>query len=250
MSGSQWMRQTARVFVCCTRSMGSTPFQSSGPKPATSMCARYVAVAPPPIGSRTRVVRVYRARLPGAASTNDIAVSARSAGGASNSAAIALALLWLQARRNRSTWRVGNGGSFDESFRCVRKKTPAPSASTTTSTTSVRHRQKRRGLSVNVSPTGPYCARAGQPASCHRTRAGHGGVAAYSAAPVAHFGCESDHVYSGTRSTKTWRADVRRHVQGAGGAARRAARLLRRAPDAGGRRRHPKGRRRRPEVEG
>src|SRR5262245_30076393 len=54
-----------------------------------------------------------------------------------------------------------------------------------------------------------------------------------------------------TRSTARRRgAYVRRPVEGARGAARRVARVLRRAPDAGDRGRPAQGRRRRPGLEG
>src|SRR5882672_4047448 len=116
------------------------------------------------MGSRTSVVRVYFARLPGAVLINDMAVSPSLGGAASSWAAIPVVAPRLQAPRNASTWRAGNAGLAASPLLRVTTKTPAPTATTTPSARRVRSRQKRRrGLTVKVSPTGPYCARAGQP---------------------------------------------------------------------------------------
>ena len=72
------------------------------------------------------------------------------------------------ARRKASTSRVGNGGLFDPERLSTTTNTTAAIATTTTSAMRLRSRQnRRRGLSVNVSPTGRYCARAPQPGRRH-----------------------------------------------------------------------------------
>ena len=63
-----------------TRTTRRVPFHSTGPNPPTSTRAAYVAVAASSFfSSRTSAVRVYVARLPGAAFTSDVAAE-RSAG--------------------------------------------------------------------------------------------------------------------------------------------------------------------------
>ena len=109
-------------------------------------------------------------------------------------------------------------------------------ASTTTSTIRVRSRQnRRRRLVANVRPIVRIVrttAAARERVSARNCRSGG------RAAKMEHVLLTAEGPY------------VRRLVEGARGAARRVARLLRRAPHARGRGRPPQGRRRRPGVEG